>query len=421
MRQLAKALSSQDGGFLSISTSQLAARRRISAFFQKHAYHICRMWGLPLESIDGIAPCTPLQEGMITTSLQSSNALYFSAFYFKLSPQTNVDRLQGAWSRVVHHCQILRTVFCMTDDGYAQVALKLLELPWVETETIPVHTVEHTKNTRFRDWHQQNTGTFRRPFEIVVIHTTCTSIICIHIFHALYDGNSFPVMLQKVSQEYKQEGNVTYGPSFQDILPLGPLCVPEGAREFWLQHLEGTQFKTAPLSGPSQMGTASEAVLEVKDTTTLEHFRRKHGTTYQAIIQACWISVLRKRSKSDSTVGVVVSGKSINTDSTGHTIGPIFNTIPFLLRFNSSEEWTSIIRRCHTFNTAVLPYQHTALRDITKWCSLSTNEALFDTLFVFNRTVEHDLHHDTELWTIMSSVSQAHVSCSSTSIRGIYD
>lgn len=407
---LLKALQREPHETSALAHSQFAAKRRIRIFQQKHSFAICRTLGVTLDSIEGIAPCTPLQEGMIATSLKNEGSLYFNAFHFELFPEINLETLRRAWENVNNRCQILRTIFCMTEDGFAQISLKSGNLSWRMVRALSDEKVEMIKNNQHKVWRGHNAETITKPFEVIIIRGLSTTIMCVHIFHALYDGNSFQMILQRLSQEYKGEVEINYGPSFQDILPSGPLCEPVGAKEFWVEYMQHAMPVRMPsLTNHSLRGT-NETVLEIDDMTGFEQVRRRLNTTHQSLIQACWISVLRPYFKNGVIIGVVVSGKSTDIEGVDKVIGPLFNTIPFFLQYESSETWIDIVRKCHDSSIASLPYQHVPLRDITKWCSRTMDQPLFDTLFVFDIELEQRSVTSPGLWRLIESRSQADVS-----------
>jgi len=107
---------------------------------------------------------------------------------------------------------------------------------------------------------------------------------------------------------------------------------------------------------------------------------------------ALWTSVLQNMVQNQVTVGVVVSGRAIDLPGVEHTIGPLFNTVPFNRQSVPREDWKSLVRRCHKFNTSVLDFQHIPLKDIQKWCS--HNKALFDNLFTYQIEVDNTDGHE---------------------------
>ncbi|KAI9884044.1 MAG: NRPS [Watsoniomyces obsoletus] len=388
--------------------SIMAARQKILVFAQNNFYPVCRTLDFTSHDyVETVLPCTPLQEAILFASLNSSEFLYFNAFLFNLHPDVQLPQLQQAWQNVAEKTEILRSSICATKDGFAQLIRKRLGWCVHRYNASDKHpttvTRTHLNKYSFEEWQQQNS--IRLPFVVHLIRTPSKLAMVIQIFHALYDGISFQLMLRHLSEEYRNVKNINYGPRFRDVLPYGPLCVPEGAKDFWTQHLRNA----APVHMPLLTGIPSsgehEVALEMENFKRLEQTRRLLGATYQALFQACWMAVLRKYLGKSVTVGMVVSGRSINVEEVELTIGPLFNTIPFCLHFEEQETWKSLVQRCHEFNKASLPYQHTPLRDITKWCKQPARESLFDTLFVFDKDLE--VPEEPELWTLQESASQA--------------
>ncbi|TVY37427.1 Nonribosomal peptide synthetase [Lachnellula subtilissima] len=113
------------------------AAQQIAAFSQKNMVGVCQELGVESTDVECIAPCTPMQEGMIYRFLESDLALYFNKFGFRLDNGVDTEKLLSAWKRVVSQLQLMRTKFVATDDGYAQVVLKQLEVSW--QDPLPIY------------------------------------------------------------------------------------------------------------------------------------------------------------------------------------------------------------------------------------------------------------------------------------------
>lgn len=405
--QLAKILAGSAQKRDAQSSAQLLARQNIEAFRCRHMALVCRALRLSVDDVEDFAPCTPLQEGIISRSLSSDMPLYFEEFCFDLLPETDIVRLKHAWTKVVASTQILRTRFYPTLDGYGQIALKTSQLPWNE-EFMAEDETEKSRSRRYNAWFGENRELGGRMFEIHILCSKTRKQMCLNIFHALYDGMSLPLILEKVSLEYTQVPNIIYGPPFLETLACGPLCQVEGARDFWTNRLGGLTYKRLQSSTETHARATSSATLETS-LFSIGEVRRRHSTTHQSLIQAAWTVILRRYFPSQMAFGVVVSGRSVDVEAIGQTIGPLFNTIPFFPRIEGSESWQGVIRSCHEFNAAVLPYQHSSLRDITKWCQRSSESPLFESLFVFQKDlVDESLCN--QLWAQVETASKADVS-----------
>ncbi|KAF2457979.1 hypothetical protein BDY21DRAFT_20445 [Lineolata rhizophorae] len=387
--QLARVLA--EGGLAtSDQGSVLASKQAIAAFQHRQKQRLLKSLGVSHQNIEVIAPCTPLQQGLISRSLKANQPLYFGAFRYSLEEGVDLERLQLAWTRVQENVQVLRTLFVPTDDGHAQVVLLKQNLPWRE-EALDGALDEFLSRQHFR-WWLENKEDLKRPFEVVIARSHNKCIMVLHLFHALYDGNSFSILMSKLVREYSGTQNIDYGPSFHDVLPFGPLRRIDDAQSFWNKQLAAAEYKPLPLKHPDKEPEVVHIATELSvDSATFDDIRRKLNTTHQALVQACWSTVLHELIGGPVTVGTIVSGRSIDYDGADRAIGPLFNTIPFHVAFERNDTWADIIRKCHAFNTSAVPYQHTPLRDILKWTKQGTIKQLFDTLFVFEIASENSM------------------------------
>ncbi|KAK8084210.1 Nonribosomal peptide synthetase 2 [Apiospora hydei] len=366
-----------------VASQVVCVKQVISACNHKNFGTVTEALGVSGGDIEYIAPCTPLQEGMLS---RSSEGAYFNSFQFNLNAGTAVDRLKGAWASVVSAHSILRTCFLQTPDGYVQIALKNAALRWTDTNS---DSNSQELQVRIQDRHQQwisgNKATVRYPLEIDCIQSNGAHTLIVRIFHGVYDARSFDLILERVQAAYRQLGTVQIqGPSFIDVLPHGPLCDYTDTREFWQRVFDDVEFQPFPRLGQESKGESDATQTRCLDLGGLEKRRIELGVTQQTIVQAAWLYVLKQqRVPRWPTVGVVLSGRSLMLEGIENTVGPLFNTLPFRVQDASASDWPSLVRETHMFNTSVLPFVHTPLRQIQKWCS--RGQPLFDTLFTFDR------------------------------------
>lgn len=385
-----------------------AARQLIQACAHRHRSSVCRDLGLAPDQIEYIAPCSPLQQGMISRSEMES--AYFNTLRFVLAPDVSAERLREAYQRAMVVLPILRTRFVSTPDGFVQVAVRESALPWSEIQLDRGQSADEVVRETRDAWIGKNQGTFYRPWEAVLIEGGKPDgrLLILHVFHGLYDANSLRLLLDGVATEYLaltgSRGATTFtpGPSFLDALCYGPLRDFDKSRPFWTEHLDGANLQSISSHPAGAVVSTSQRHISFE---RLEALRTTLGVTHQALVQAAWVSVLSKHLCADPTIGIIVSGRAIELDGAERVIGPLFNTLPFHVRIAGRDEeaattWASLVRQCHDFNTTVLEFQHTPLRDIQKWCS--AGRPLFDTLFTFQRDDVVRPEH-MGLWTVVDS------------------
>ena len=395
-----------------LHSSFIQARQNIEAFKNRHLPAVCKLLDLPADNVENLAPCTPLQEGIISRSLASDNSLYFEVFCFELSTKIKIDRMKEAWVKVIVSAQMLRTCFCPTVDGYAQVVIRNPQLPWTEDEFRTDEDLQQLQDSRFENWRHSNTDLLSCTLEIHVFKSEAKMLLVLHIFHALYDGMSLPIILRNVIWEYDRLPGIDYGPAFVDALPSGPLRKVEGAEDFWKRHFQDFEYESPLALMASRSQGISVASLEIS-MSTIDEAREFHATTHQAIIQAAWTVALRKYFPSELAFAMVVSGRSMDFEGVEKVIGPLFNTIAFYMDTKRDASWADIIKFCHKFNAEVLPFQHSPMRDIIKWCKTPSQNALFQTLFTFQTRIYSDFLTDANHWIQKEEITrQSDVSCS---------
>jgi amino acid adenylation domain-containing protein len=399
IRRLANVLSAENQDTQD-RTSVLAAQQAIVAMQHRHRRAIARALALSVADFEGLAPCTPLQQGMIAKSLESENGLYFNTFLFKLSKNIDHNALQEAWKTVHTSTQILRTVFANTEDGHAQVVLRDVCCPWKSIEPYKNEAVDDCISRIHGEWLQRNSNEFRHPFELRLLHTPEKTTLIVHIFHGLYDGISIELIFKAMWDVYNGRKSRNNAPAFLSALPHGPLRIVKGAKTFWQEHLSQDTSHSSAQSLADSNSKPVKVTRTIQDLTALEPTRRKLNVTAQAIAQACWLHVLQEYITAVKTIGIVVSGRSINLGDAERIVGPMFNTIPYRNRPQQSDSWASTIKRVHDFNVAAHPYQHTPLRDIMKWCKVDRTRPLFDSLFVFQVAQADNAWAKTEFWEI---------------------
>jgi amino acid adenylation domain-containing protein len=374
----------------------LAAQQLVQACYHKYMALVEKELGADAADVEYIAPCSPLQEGMLSRSnMPVSKGAYFNTFQYSLSRQVSSSQLQKAWRQLVASCSVLRTRFISTPEGYVQAAVKVTNVPWTELCLATESDLEDLIREKQQLWIESNVHHVKQPLEVMII---CigdeTRYMVVNISHGIYDAISLDIMLDQLTQYYRESRVASSGPSYIEALVHGPLQSYTGSKDFWVNHLKGASQQPFPVISerPPAESISCDRLISVD---SLESLRTSLGVTHQAIFQAVWISIYQQF-LADITIGVVMSGRSIDLEGADSVIGPLFNTIAFHASLNPGETWASLIKQCQNFNVSIIPFQHVALRDVQKWCS--SGRPLFDTLFSFQRAAAKSTPDD-ELWT----------------------
>ncbi|KAJ5707230.1 hypothetical protein N7488_007031 [Penicillium malachiteum] len=404
---MASALQASPKSSISLESLQKNAKQGIQAFAHKNSHSIIENLGLDGNNVQHIAPCTPLQEGIIYHFLSSITPMYCSSFTFTLDCGVDLEKLKTSWEQAQTHVQILRARFSASSDGYAQVILKNDVLPWFHTDLESEPQIEASQKKQLDQWIADLSGFSSKLWEVGVINSPERSIMCLNMFHALYDGNSLALLLEIVSDIYYgkfKEPQST--PEFLDVLHLGPLCKNPEAKSFWKDHLANSQIKPA-FSLEESQETSFVQTAKINSTDHLDYLRKSLNTTDQAILHACWLLTLQQFYGHVPPLGIVTSGRTIDVPGIENVVGPLFNTIPSNVQLRGLKSWAEVAQRCHEYHVTTMQFQYTALRDIVKWLGKSPDEPLFDSLFVFQREkITDDDILSSQLWKPIDSEAE---------------
>jgi len=382
-------------------------KQNLSAFANKSAFEVYEQLALDPGDVESIAPCTALQEGMIARFLDSEKPLYYNIFPMVISSPNDIDGIHKAWVQVIRSTGILRTCFCETSDGYAQVVLRNPKIQWEEIST-PDNTVQITILDKLAEHADSNKDLHKVPLYLLVIETPKRTILVLNIFHGLYDGSSLPLILEDVQMAY--HGRYEPRPhQFADIVGHLLSVDTAKARIFWEKTLAGAtpcSFPEAP--GVRDDGDHAVQLVSKISITSVEAICKKIGCTPQAVYQAAWASVLSGYIGLRPVFGVVVSGRSIPLEYIEQTIGPLFNTIPSTLDLENARSWEELVKEAHCLYSESIPYHHTPLRLVNKWMRVTAERPLFDTLFVYQRGKARNSNL-VPLWEVADTIASADV------------
>lgn len=381
------------------------AQKRIEVFANKHLSTIAKTFELSVDDVQLIAPCTPLQEGMISKAVGSDDekdSTYFSVFHYALDDEIDLERLRGVWTLAERSTAILRTYFVSTVDGYAQVVLQNNPQRGVQLRQLQNGKTHPSLpwDKYFVDWFKlARSFATKLPWNVDLITLGRRKYMSLQFFHGLYDGISLNLLLEKIKELYlRAESKIEAETRFFDALPYGPLSVNSKEGEFWASKLP--TITRLNLSSKEPIPHAREKVVCLQETLTqtgLSDFCSKLNVTVSAFFQASWLFVLNQVFGANPVIGVVVSGRTLALEAAEDIIGPMFNTIPFAVcDLPDKSTFPDLVQSCSRFNIEALPFHHTSLRQIARYLGQDARKGLFEALFVFQKA--HPKNAKAALW-----------------------
>ncbi|KAL1969365.1 hypothetical protein VTN77DRAFT_9558 [Rasamsonia byssochlamydoides] len=354
----------------------------------------------PGDSITKLFRCTPLQSGMITQTLAAGGAMYVHPHIVRLSESVDIAALKSAFLQVVRANDILRTSFhSISELGFSWIGAVHANPPfeWHELDQ-SINSISISTNMKqLLSLHDEAAFQFP-PLRIYVIDGAEGKFLVVVMHHALYDGVSLPFIFDDVALAY---GGLVppQRPNFSEIVDDIFFRGQEKAMEFWTRKLRGYQIAYIP---PLQDESSSDRMFVAERKIDLDISRivercKEMEVTVQTVSLLAFAKVLSCLiGQRDVVFGHVVAGRSLPDPDVERTIGPLFNTVPERICFDSKVlSNRAMAARIQQANANAQEYQHAPLRVIQNAVRKQQQNnfdsaSLFDALFVFQKTEDAD-------------------------------
>ncbi|KAF5010208.1 hypothetical protein FDECE_3620 [Fusarium decemcellulare] len=316
------------------------------------------------EQIEDIYPCAPLQEGLMFLSNMEEGA-YIAEYVVRVP---DLQRTESAWEELVNTTPTLRTRIVPTDmSGCVQAVMK---------EGPPIQYRDNLDE--FLASARKLTMSFGQPLAhagIVTEGGTHRFVLFLH--HAIFDGWSWNLMLDRLSQLY--HGNnvppATPYSGFIDYI-FNDLDL-EACNNFWRSHLEGAECTSFP---PSSNTDAPNTDAHETRRISFQQSRTSQHTV-SSMVQTAWALLLAHYTDSrDVVVGVTLSGRGAPVDGIQDMIGPTFTTIPMRFRLDRVKTASQLLDMAQHANNS--PMQHYGLQRIRQVSASAQAACSFNTLLV---------------------------------------
>ncbi|KAL8893368.1 MAG: hypothetical protein Q9192_005338, partial [Flavoplaca navasiana] len=353
--------------------------------------------GHPEHSSRKVKPCLPLQETLVASSLNDqSRALYVNNVVLRLSATTDTTRLGKAILQVMTDHDILRTCFPEFESGFVQNICEPPSIPWEEVTVMDLGAaVREMQDTPCIDIIKQIGE--KPPLRLTLLRQTAneqSSVLLFQIHHALYDGESFGMVLQEIDKRYRSAVVPTHT-SLDSLLEYIFCQNLEEAKYFWQDYLKDFQTTYTVHHDASSDNSTTDRVLTTS-IADLEDFSASISGTLTSTVQAAFGIVLAQTFKTHDVVfGAVLSGRTVPIESPSTIVAPCLTTIP--QRVNMGTDGSNIVdimKRATEGFVESLTFQHVALRQIHRW--LEVDRPLFDCLVTY---VQKESQFVSDLWT----------------------
>ncbi len=303
---------------------------------------------VPVEKVLDIYPCTPLQEGLLALSVTQPGSYVLQTIY-ELTDGSDPERFCDSWDRVYQEEEILRTrLFQFTGaSGAFQVVLSN-KIEWESCTNLTQYMKENEDVT-------MGFGTPLSRFALVrdVESTKIHFILTIH--HALYDGWSMPLLLDRVYQRYFAETSKLVRTPYNMFIEKITSTRPSDTIDYWKSQLQDADYTHFPPPLPIAGEPGQQLNLECSMSLPRS---RDSGILTSTILRAAWALLLGTYTRSNDIIfGATLSGRSVPLVGVETVIGPTLTTVPIRIKFDKTQQTRDFLRRIQDQSAQMIDYE----------------------------------------------------------------
>lgn len=356
-----------------------------------------------------VAPALPLQESLLSESMQNASA-YWTNTFLSLDTQVDKTRLYEAWLQVVSETEALRTGFIPSaavlehrDDGFIskstflQLIYEKFAIDWscVKSSEAGTKDLATQRAHAVAESHQKNH--FRNPLLAITIFeqpNRCVMMVSVH--HSIRDEASLDFILEDVNKSYQKVGDGSeqrhqLREALQVMLPTKAQIDQD--EEFWMKVLENFVSTDVASIWPDLTGknTRSEDSVAgfISHTRPLKtSYKDLQGaalslgaSSVASILRVAWGSVLLQYLETDNVVFAETWSNRINDSALADVVGPLMTVLPVPFRALGSAREALIAQS--NFQRESRAHRSIHSRVIRKILSRSEDQVLYPAVFNF--------------------------------------
>ncbi|KAK3320382.1 hypothetical protein B0T19DRAFT_465102 [Cercophora scortea] len=317
--------------------------------------------GVDESTIEDIYPCSPLQEALMALSAKVKEA-YVAQRVLKMGSLEAAERLQAAFESTAADSAILRTrIVQVSKHGLMQVVVNEPIL-WRSAGTL----AEYLESDREEE---MGLGTLLVRYAIIREGDDVHFVLTMH--HALYDGWSMPLIIDRVNRAYQKLPQQRPAAEFKDFVHYLNSSLDRTACDtYWREQLAGAtgvQFPALPFEGYQ---TQADSLLELDVSLKGRQLPSLPGVTVTlaTIVRAAWALVASQYTSGNTDIvfGETLTGRNAPIVGADEIEGPMITTVPVHV---SVDREMTVEQYLHTIAEQIvgqMPYEHAGLQHIRR-------------------------------------------------------
>lgn len=307
-----------------------------------------------VDTIEDVYPCTPLQEALMALSAKVKEA-YVAQRVVELKNIETAERLIAAFDIAQTDCPILRTrIVQVPGKGLVQVVTKA-NLVWYAGSNLS----EYLQTDRDEP---MDLGKPLVRYAVITEEGGNISFV-LTMHHALYDGWSMPLVVDRVNSAYNKQ-SLQRPADFKHFIKYLAGMDRDKSETYWRGQLDGAnghQFPSLPWKGYQ---TQADSLLE--EYVSLEALPASN-VTIATVIRAAWALVASQYVNStDIVFGETLTGRNAPIVGSEEIEGPMITTVPFRVLVDQDMPVAEYLQTIQEQIVEQIPHEHFGLQHIRK-------------------------------------------------------
>ncbi|KAL4782892.1 hypothetical protein BJX76DRAFT_358524 [Aspergillus varians] len=324
-----------------------------SAVNEKELQRVANLCNVPVENIEDVYPCTPLQDGLMAITTQQPGS-YIGRWVFRIQESTQTSRFQEAWTALVQKVPILRTRIVQgQQSGGLQIVVRE-PLSWSEGMNLK----------QYLDKDLQQSFVYGQPLlrQAVIKARSDKRYFILTAHHSLYDGYSLGKLFEAVTQIYDGK-ELPPTPSFSPFISYLDQQDQVAAKSFWQSQIQGEIGAPFPsLHRPSYRPQPTQ-----KLSSTIDIGPAKGSITLASTLRAAWALAVSAYGGNDVLFGVALSGRAAPVPGILDIPAPTITTVPVHVHINPEQQVDDYLASVHQQSVDMIPFEHTGLQNIRRF------------------------------------------------------
>jgi non-ribosomal peptide synthase protein (TIGR01720 family) len=360
--------------------------------------------------VEDVWPLAPMQQVMLSHAHRSPHSVaYHERLCLTLERSVDGAALETAWRELaIRHAALRIAIFDEPGQSPLQVVRRDARPPWraadcsgLSTEAAECRLQEVLAEDRTQGFDLAS-GVLLRA--CLVRHSPLRHTLVLSFHHLLLDGWSIPVLLRDFLELYRaalQRRPAALPPvrPYRDYLAWRGQADRTAGEAFWRNRLSGMSapFRLDLASGDPQSSpdTADEHRMTLSEglTAELQALASARRLTMNTLIQGAWALALGRhapgrgapRHLADGEVifGMTTSGRPGELAGVERMVGLCINLLPRRVRLDPAARAADWLADLQQRQAEEQGHDGCSLLDIEGWSGASSDEALFDSVVVF--------------------------------------